>query len=132
MGAAIPQEIEQLRTLFDGVPACWHFWPDVDSPEIPELLRRRGLELFETEPLMMLADPGRAVYREHGRPEPIEDATGDAGLAEWARLWSGVPEVDDLVPVHRGVGANRMRSSTTRRCSPAVWLADAPSRVHYR
>lgn len=97
VGAAIPHEIEQLRTLFDGVPASWHFWPDVDSPEIPELLRRRGLELFETEPLMMLADPDRAAYLERGRPEPIEDVAGDAGLAEWARLWSGVTDVDDLV-----------------------------------
>ncbi|PPJ38655.1 hypothetical protein C5E45_07025 [Nocardia nova] len=53
-GSAIPHEIEQLRALFDGVPACWHFWPNVDSPEIPELLHQPG----------GLADsPGRAHYQ---------------------------------------------------------------------
>ncbi|MCC3313058.1 GNAT family N-acetyltransferase [Nocardia africana] len=97
LSGAIPHEIEQLRTLFDGVPACWHFWPDVDAPEIPELLRRRGLERFETEPLMMLADPDRGVRRGLGRPEPIEDVADDRGLAEWARVWSGAIDVDDLV-----------------------------------
>lgn len=97
LGGAAPHEIEQLRKLFDGVPACWHFWPDIDAPEIPGLLRRRGLELFETEPLMVLADANQVAYRELGQPERIEYVTGAAGLTEWAGLWSGATDTNGLV-----------------------------------
>ncbi|WP_157163566.1 MULTISPECIES: GNAT family N-acetyltransferase [Nocardia] len=97
VGDASPHEIERLRTLVDGVPASWHFWRDVDSPEIPHLLRRKGLALFETEPLMMLADPDRITHGEREEPERIEAVTDDGGLAEWAGLWSGATDTAALV-----------------------------------
>ncbi|WP_167669961.1 GNAT family N-acetyltransferase [Nocardia mikamii] len=97
VGDASPHEIERLRTLVDGVPASWHVWRDVDSPEIPHLLRRKGLELFETEPLMMLADPGRVIHGEREEPVRIEAVTDDPGLAEWAGLWSGATATAALV-----------------------------------
>lgn len=137
LGGAIPHEIEQLRTLFDGVPACWHFWPDVDAPEIPELLRRQGLELFETEPLMMLADPDRVAHRRLERPEPIEDVTDDARLAEWARLWSGATDVDDLVTgLRQGMDGGSTRYLLWREggevlgCAAVVTCAQGASLEH--
>ncbi|MFF0455729.1 GNAT family N-acetyltransferase [Nocardia africana] len=137
LGGAVPHEIEQLRTLFDGVPACWHFWPDVDSPEIPELLRSQGLELFETEPLMMLADPDRVAHRALGRPEAIEDVTDAAGLADWARLWSGATDIDDLVTgLRQGMDAGSTRYLLWRQdgevlgCAAVVTCAAGASLEH--
>lgn len=112
IGDASPHEIERLRTLVDGVPASWHFWRDVDSPEIPGLLRRTGLALFETEPLMMLAEPGRVVNGERVEPERIETVTDEGGLAEWAGLWSGATDVAALVA---GLRQGMDRGSTRYR-----------------
>ncbi|MBL1079182.1 GNAT family N-acetyltransferase [Nocardia sp. 2] len=98
LGGELPLEFERLRTLFDGVPASWHCWRELDPPEVRDLFARNGLSLFETEPLMVFVGPGETA----STPEPrIEEVTDDTGLAQWAALWSGAATTDALVPALR-------------------------------
>ncbi|MGS2811013.1 GNAT family N-acetyltransferase [Nocardia sp. MW-W600-9] len=99
LGGDLPREIERLRDLFDGAPASWHFWREIDPPEVPELLAQQNLALFETEPLMVFADTDTVAHqlldpRELAR---IEEVTDETGLAEWAALWSGAAGAKALV-----------------------------------
>ncbi|MFF2555441.1 GNAT family N-acetyltransferase [Nocardia sp. NPDC058058] len=99
LGGDLPTEIERLRDLFDGIPASWHFWRDIDSPEIPSLLTQSGLALFETEPLMLFTGASESAHHDLGQHElaRIEQVTDDLGLAQWAALWSDTTDTDALV-----------------------------------
>ncbi|QLY28000.1 GNAT family N-acetyltransferase [Nocardia huaxiensis] len=91
LGGDLPYEIARLRDLFDGVPASWHVWREIDPPEIAELLARHGLAVFETEPLMVFTDKGSHLALGQGELARIEEVSDESGLAQWAALWSGVP-----------------------------------------
>lgn len=97
LGGDLPAEIARLRDLFDGTPATWHFWPEIDPPQIPELLERHGLALFETEPLMVFDG---TAHRELGQSElaRIEEVVDETGLTQWAAVWSGIPDSNALIP----------------------------------
>ncbi|MEV0334233.1 GNAT family N-acetyltransferase [Nocardia sp. NPDC050717] len=99
LGGDLPREIERMRDHFDGVPACWHHWREIDPPELPELLARQNLTLFETEPLMVLDDAGSPARRAIDRHAlaRIEEVTDETGLAQWAALWSGTDGAEALV-----------------------------------
>ncbi|WP_280339284.1 GNAT family N-acetyltransferase [Nocardia neocaledoniensis] len=99
LGGDLPREIDRLLTLFGGVPATWHFWRELDPPEVPDLLTRHSLALYETEPLMVLAEAVSATRPRLDRRElaRIEEVTDDTGLAEWAQLWSGAEDAAALV-----------------------------------
>ncbi|UGT55680.1 GNAT family N-acetyltransferase [Nocardia asteroides] len=91
LGGELHREIERMRDHFDGVPTCWHFWREIDPPDLPELLARQNLTLFETEPLMVFADGDSTSPQAVDRRAltRIEEVSDEIGLAEWAALWSG-------------------------------------------
>lgn len=100
LGGDLPLEMRRLRDLFDETPSSWHFWPEIDPPEIPELLTRNGLAHFETEPLMVHTGNDETTPPELHRSElaQIEEVTDEPGLAQWAAVWSGIPDSHALVP----------------------------------
>lgn len=110
LGGDLPAEIERLRDLFGDIPASWHFWRDIDSPEIPSLLTQSGLALFETEPLMLFTGAGESAHHDLEQHElaRIEEVTDDVGLAQWAALWSDSTDTDALVAgLRQGLASTR-------------------------
>ncbi|WP_280300578.1 GNAT family N-acetyltransferase [Nocardia neocaledoniensis] len=99
LGGDLPSEIERMRNHFDDVPTCWHFWREIDPPELPELLASQNLALFESEPLMVFAGGDSTAHPVIDRRTlaRIEEVSDETRLAEWAALWSGADGTADLV-----------------------------------